>query len=122
MKIHLYIAIFLAITLTNIQFSRGRPDGGCNGGYKDGVCCNDGECAYFGGRIDGPIWDQNRERLEKPYKTKFYENPCAIANCAYNQECSDRCYEKMCSKEKFKAACAFNDLFNVLGTAVGPLG
>lgn len=116
MKIHLCIAIFLAITLTNIQFSRGRPDGGCNDGYKDGVCCNDGVCGYFGD-LDGPTWSENRRQLEEPYQRQLRENPCAITNCAYNQECSDRCYAKMCKKEKFKAACALNDLFNALGTA-----
>jgi len=111
MKIHFYIAIVLAITLLDIQFARGRPDGGCNGGYKNGICCNDFKC----GRIGSPVtWEQGHRKEQEPKRKQLEEDPCSIIGCGYGTDCANRCYENICKKEKNKAACAINDFFATL--------
>jgi len=119
MKIHFYIAIVLAITLTNIQFSRGRPDGGCNGGYKDGVCCNDGRCGYFGD-IDGYTWSEGRRQLEEPRLKQLHENPCSVDGCHGSIDCVGRCKEYLC--KKYPKECTLNRIFDALAVATSPFG
>jgi len=96
MKIHFYIAIVLTITLIVIQFARGRPDGGCNGGYKNGICCNDFKCGRIGSKV---TWEQGHRKEQEPKRKQLEEDPCSIGKRNYKFKISppDGAYQTSCA-------------------------